>query len=198
VRYPREQKARTRARILTAAGRRFREKGYAAAGVDDLMSKAGLTAGGFYAHFHSKEDLFAATLGAVAPFSVRRLTEGLEGREGAEWLREVARRYLSRTHRDDKAKGCALPALAAEVGRRGPRVRAAFEAYLRGTLEGLAGKAPAGRGLTPEDRMLATVALFAGGLMLARAVGDEALSRRILRACRRLAAPEAYPEEERA
>jgi TetR/AcrR family transcriptional regulator, transcriptional repressor for nem operon len=195
VRYAADQKQRTRGRILDAAARRFREKGFGGAGVDDVMESAGLTAGAFYGHFDSKEALLAEALAAGAPRTVERLVGGLETLDGVAWLREVARRYLSRSHRNDVAEGCALPALTAEVARRGPRARAAFEDYVREIVRSLTGRAPGAPGLSPEDRMLATVALFAGGLMLARAVRGEGLSDRILRACRRLAVPEAYGGE---
>jgi TetR/AcrR family transcriptional repressor of nem operon len=159
------------------------------------MKGAGLTAGGFYAHFDSKEALLAETLAAGSPQTAQRLSAGLDDVDGVAWMREVVRRYLNRTHRDGVAEGCALPALAADVARQGSRARSAFEGYLQGIVDTLKGKAPSAPGLDPEDRILATIALFAGGLMLARAVRDEALSDRILRACRRLAVPEAHGNE---
>jgi TetR/AcrR family transcriptional repressor of nem operon len=194
VRYAADHKEKTRARILTAAGRRFREKGFAATGVDEVMGAAGLTAGGFYGHFRSKESLLEETLAGAVRSTVERLTAGLETLDGGAW-REVARRYLSRSHRKDVASGCVLPALAAEVARQGPAARAAFEGYLREIVSALEERAPGAPGLFRQDRVLATIALFAGGLMLARAVCDEALSDRILRACRRVAVPEARVEE---
>ncbi len=195
MRYSAGHRQRTRERILKAAARRFREKGFGGAGVDEVMESAGLTAGGFYAHFASKEALLAETLAAGSRPTAERLVAGLDEVQGVAWMREVVRRYLNRTHRDGVAEGCALPSLTAEVARQGPRTRGAFEAYVRGIVEKLKGKAPRGPGLDPEDRILATIALFAGGLMLARAVRDEALSDRILRACRSLAVPEAHGPE---
>jgi len=189
VRYPAEHKRRTRARILAAAGRRFRQKGYAAAGVDELMDAAGLTAGGFYAHFPSKRVLLAEVLARSAQDSRRRLFAGLEGLRQPERLAAVVGRYLSRTHRDRPADGCALPALASEVARQGSGPRRALEAQLRGLATSLAAHTRTQGGLSREDRALATLGLLAGGLMLSRAVEDRELSDRILRACRRLAAP---------
>lgn len=150
-----------------------------------------------YAHFDSKETLLAETLAVGARQTAERLVAGLDKVQGVAWMRKVVRRYLSRAHRDEVAEGCALPALTAEVSRQGPRARAAFAAYVRAIAEKLKGKAPSAPGLEPADRVLATLALFAGGLMLARAVRDEDLSGRILRACRRLAVPEAYGGQER-
>jgi TetR/AcrR family transcriptional repressor of nem operon len=158
------------------------------------METAGLTAGAFYGHFASKEALLEETLAGLVKSTVERLTPGRETLGGGAW-RDVARRYLSRSHRKDVASGCLLPALAAEVARQRPATRQAFEGYLRGIVSALEAKAPAAPGLSSQDRVLATVALFAGGIMLARAVRDEALSDRILRACRRLAVPEALVGE---
>lgn len=190
MRYPRGHKERTRRRILGAAARRFREKGFRGAGVDSVMRAAGLTAGGFYAHFDSKQRLLAEALAMAEAQVEGRLLAGIGDLAGVDWLREVVRRYLSRRHRDDTARGCVLPALAAEAPRLGNRAREALEAYLTRIADALEGKAAGLPGLPPRDRVLATIALCAGGLMLARAVRDEELSDRILLACRRLALPE--------
>lgn len=198
MRYGPGRKGQTRRRILSAAARRFRERGFAGAGVDDVMKSAGLTAGGFYAHFESKEALLAEALASGPGHPGERLVAGLDAVEGEAFVREVVRRYLSRAHRDDTGSGCALPALAAEVARQGPEARGAFETYLLGFVERLESRLPALPGLAPADRVLATAALAAGGIMLARAVNDPSLSERILRACRRLAVREAEAPDPKA
>ncbi len=190
MRYSLDHKARTRQKILGAAARRFRTKGFRAAGVDEVMKAAGLTAGAFYGHFASKDALLAEALRASFHETRARLLAGLEALEGVPWLCAVVGRYLSRAHRDDPASGCALPALAAEVGRARGRPREAIESYVRQLVAELAPRAPAAPGLSPEDRVLATVALLSGALALARAVEDPELSDRILRAARKLAVPE--------
>ncbi|HKH49671.1 MAG TPA: TetR/AcrR family transcriptional regulator [Thermoanaerobaculia bacterium] len=190
MRYGAEHKQRTRRRIVEAGARRFRESGYRAAGVDQVMKDAGLTAGGFYAHFSSKEALLAETLGLSLEEVRSRLLGGLEELEGVEWLQAVVRRYLSRSHRDQPGAGCPLPTLGSEIAREGEGPRLALQSYLQQIVAELAPRTPAAPGLDPEDRVLATAALLAGALMLARAVPDEALSDRILRAARRLALPE--------
>jgi TetR/AcrR family transcriptional regulator, transcriptional repressor for nem operon len=190
MRYGADHKQRTRRRIVEAAARRFRESGYRAAGVDQVMKDAGLTAGGFYAHFPSKEALLAETLGLSLEEVRSQLLAGLDGVEGVEWLQAVTRRYLSRAHRDHPGAGCPLPTLTGEIAREGIEPRLALQSYLQQMIAELAPRAPAAPGLDPEDRVLATTALFAGALMLARAVPDEELSDRILRAARRLALPE--------
>ncbi len=187
MRYAKDHKAQTRGRILRAATRRFREKGFLGSGVDDVMREAGLTAGGFYAHFGSKEALLRDVLAHSLKETRERLLAGLEDLRGVAWLREVARRYLSRSHRDEAAEGCALPSLSAEVGRMGESARRTFEEHLRDLLAEVEGRAPETPALGARDRALATLSLFAGSLMLSRAVADRALSDRILLASRRLA-----------
>lgn len=191
MRYLPRQKQRTHRKIVSAAARRFRQRGFHRSGVDLVMKTAGLTPGGFYAHFDSKEALLAETLDLAEREMRDRLLAELEALAGVEWLQEVVRRYLSRTHRDEPAGGCVLPALAAEAPRLGRRGRAALESYITRLADELEPRTPGRTGLEPRDRVLATLALCAGGLMLARAVRDPVLSDRILRACRHLAVPEA-------
>ncbi|HTO99667.1 MAG TPA: helix-turn-helix domain-containing protein [Myxococcales bacterium] len=190
MRYPRDHKQQTRKRILAAASGRFRARGYAATGVDEVMSAAGLTPGGFYGHFRSKEELLREALGAALEQTRSGLLAGLDGVEGPALLRAVVGRYLSRTHRDDPAGGCPVPALAAELAREGAGLKRNLETYLEAIVVAMAPRIPAAPGLSPEDRVLATTALLAGALLLSRAVQDEELSGRILRAARRLAVPE--------
>lgn len=187
------RKERTRRRILDAAGRVFRRTGYAGSGVDAVMAEAGLTHGGFYAHFDSKEALFAETVARALGRTAELMGSGPDDREGVAWLRAAVRRYLSRPHLRAVEEGCAMPALVSELGRAGEVPREAFEERLLELLADAEGKAPPGPGLDPADRLLATVALCVGGLSLARAVKDPALSDRILDACRKLAVPEAAP-----
>jgi len=191
VRYATGHRERTRAAILDVAARRFRERGYRASGVDDVMGAAGLTAGGFYSHFESKSALLSETLRLSLASGRQRLFSGLEGLEGVEWLRAVVGRYLSRSHRDEPGTGCPLPALAGEVAREGELPRKALEEYLEGLVTEIALRTPAAPGIGPEDRVLATVALLSGALALSRAVKDRELSDRILSAARRFAVPEA-------
>jgi TetR/AcrR family transcriptional regulator, transcriptional repressor for nem operon len=193
MRYRPGSKEKTRRRILDAASRRFKEKGYAGAGLQELMRSADLTVGGFYAHFESKEALLAETLEHALNENTDLLFSGLEELSGEPWLREVLRRYLSRRHRDDVAEGCPAPAVAADVVRQGPEVRAAFERALRRCLLQMQERLPAQSALAPEDRALATMSLMIGGILLSRAVEDRPLSDRILLACRRFAAPPEDP-----
>lgn len=190
MRYQADHKHTTRERIMAAAGRVFRQHGYAAGGVDAVMKEAGLTHGGFYAHFPSKAALLSAMLEQALQQYRARLVRGLDGRHGAEWLRAVVGRYLSRTHRDAAEDGCVMPALISELSRAPADARHTFTTYLRTWCTEFEPNMPEVPREDATDRALATIALSVGGLALARAVDDPELSDRILRACQRLAVPE--------
>jgi TetR/AcrR family transcriptional regulator, transcriptional repressor for nem operon len=184
MRYAPGRKEQTRAKILEAAGKVFRRDGYQAAGVDKVMEEAGLTAGGFYAHFASKEALLAEILAPAATEAAIPLDQGLDRTTGPARAEAYLDRYLSESHRCKPEHGCPLPALVSEVARSGETVKASFEAIVLDFAAKLQGHA--GADLT-EGRALAIVALCVGGLGIARAVQDEALGDRILAACRDLA-----------
>lgn len=197
MRWKEGQKEATRQQILSAAGALFRERGYANTSVADVMAQAERTVGGFYAHFDSKEQLLAEVL-ASAQTSEGALFAGLENASGADLVRELTRRYLSTSHRDDVAQGCPLPSLSVEAGRLGDGPREELTGYLRMMTSLLEERgAPSRGGLTPQQLALAVTSLSVGGLLLSRAVADPQLSNEILRACRRLAAAEVDVESAR-
>lgn len=202
VRYSKEHKEQTRRRILEAAARAYREEGVAGVGIGELMQTIGLTHGGFYAHFPSKDALVAEACEQVRTPLFEAFFADAESVGGAEGLRRVLRGYLSRRHRDDPGAGCLMPALAADVSRAGPEVRGSFTRSLRRLLAGVARLLPAGRrGAPPADDALPDEALvlvsgMVGAVLLARAVDDPELSDRILLAARRFYTGEFAPEEE--
>ena len=183
MRYPKEQKAETRARIVTAAARLFRESGYDGVGVDAIMSEAGLTAGGFYSHFSSKEALFAEAMAtALDPGKALRATRGT-ALGATDPVGALIKGYLSRTHRDTVADGCPLPALTSDVARKSDATREGYERQVVrfvNEIEALLPEAPP----PSRDRALAIVAQCVGGLMLSRAVKNEKLSDQILKSSR--------------
>ena len=148
------------------------------------MNAEGLTAGGFYAHFNSKETLLCETFDLAFAQTTARILAGLSDCEGIEWLGEVVRRYLSRPHRDDVGEGCPLPALSAEVARSNARVRRRFQTFLEELVAEFEHKLSGSVG-APKDRAIAALALCVGGVILSRAVKDAELSDQILQACRR-------------
>jgi TetR/AcrR family transcriptional repressor of nem operon len=182
MRYPADHKQQTGQRILNAASTLFRSRGYDATGIDAVMASADLTAGAFYAHFRSKEDLLAHSLESAFCDSGVRWSRRLANLRGNEWVRKFASAYLSKAHRDNPELGCPMPALASEIGRIGGRSRAVFEKRLRGLIDMVGSEI--GRDSPNQDEAIAAIALCVGGLMLARAVDDPKLSDKILSACR--------------
>ena len=176
-----EKAAENRDRLLTEAARLFRERGFSGAGVDALTEAAGLTHGSLYSRFGSKERLAAEALArALSGSPAHRLSRERDAPGGA--LDRFVSRYLSARHRDAPGDGCVFAALGSEIPRQGPAVRRVFTAGLRASAARLAGVLPAHRHPAPEDEALAVLASLVGGLILARAVGDPALSDRILAA----------------
>ena len=181
MRVSREKSAETRERILDVAATLFREKGFDGIGLADIMKAAGLTHGGFYKHFGSKDDLEArATSVALATTAADwgRLIE----RAAARPLSALTDEYLSPRHRDDLGKGCALAALGADVARQGERVRSTFTAGLEPFLQLLSNVIPGQSKAVRRRKAIATMAKLIGTLILARAVDDPALSDEILAA----------------
>jgi TetR/AcrR family transcriptional repressor of nem operon len=184
MRYPNDQKEITRQRIVAAAATVFRRQGYRAAGVDAVMAEAGLTAGAFYAHFPSKAALLAEVLAFAISENRPLLEHGLADVQDCEWVRTVARRYLSPTHRRLVEKGCPLPALLPEIGRADEAAKRGFESLLHKMAGRISERLPATEGHAADEQALGLLALLVGGITLARAVADEAFADQILAACR--------------
>jgi TetR/AcrR family transcriptional repressor of nem operon len=180
-----KQKAASRRRILDAASRRLRQDGLAGASVAEIMGAAGLTHGGFYAHFADKTELVGAALGQAMAESRTSWTQGLDRLEPDEALRQILGRYLSRAHRDARGAGCPMAALGSEVARAPEATRRAFEEAFAATAAALAPRLGASNP-DAKTRALGLIALCIGGLTLARMVEDPSLADAILLAARRL------------
>jgi len=182
------QKGRTHEAILGSAARLLREKGIAGAGVADVMKGAGLTVGGFYAHFESKEDLIEETLRRASEEVRQRLFERLEDKPVEKQAEVVLKRYLSAEHRDEFVQGCALPAVVGEIGTTAGEYREVLREQFAALSSELERLLPASS--DPPRRYLAIglVALMYGGLSLSRALRGTPLSDDVLRACRALGA----------
>lgn len=187
MRYSKEHKTYTRTRIIEAAGRTFRKQGYLGAGIDGIMQTAGLSHGGFYAHFRSKDELLAETIRANMERLRQRWFGGLDELSGLAWLRVVLDRYLSQDHRDEPEKGCMMPPLVSELARANELLRASFEAELCQLVDEIAAKLPPDPTLTARERALATLSVSVGAMALARAVKDPELSSEILAASKAFA-----------
>jgi TetR/AcrR family transcriptional repressor of nem operon len=181
--YPAEHKLRTHARIVDIASRLFRRDGYAGTGVDTLMNAAGLTRGGFYAHFRDKTALLSEALDRAFDESYENLFAGkLEDLVGRDWLRAAGGRYLAASHRESPDQGCAIPALGAEVSRAPLRVRRRFASQVRRMLDGMGARLGGGAGGRREATAL--LASWVGAMLLARAVGDSKLADEITQSVR--------------
>lgn len=178
-----DHKARTRARIVDSARHLFKTRGYERVGIDAIMADAGLTRGGFYAHFSSKEDLFAEAVGEVV------MKAGLEHHrnEGApepeDWRQQVVDYYLSRDHRDHRNGGCPMAALSADVAHTARPVREVYTNVFLDLVDALAERMPPNNP-NPRETALATVAQCVGSMVIARAVASEDLADEIFAAGR--------------
>jgi len=179
-----ERKERSHETILESAGRLLREKGISGARVAEVMLGAGLTVGGFYAHFESKEALVDETLRRTGESLRARLYARLEEKPEADRVTVILKRYLSGTHRDEYARGCPLPAVIGEVATTAPQHREVLEEQIEMMSSELAAYLPAGSTVTPRHLALGLVALMVGGLSLSRALRGTPLSDEVLKACR--------------
>jgi len=179
VKVSREQVAENRERILEAATQRFRERGFEGIGVADLMKEAGLTHGGFYGHFASKEDLIAQACARASDRSRARWAR-LSERAPDNPLAEIARVYLTPQHRDSPGAGCLIAALGPDVARQGPVVRDAVTAGVRAALDFLTRIVPGRSRAAKRRKAIASYASMVGGMVLARAVNDRVFSKEIL------------------
>ncbi len=184
MRYRPGHAVRTREKVVEAAACLFRERGVRGASVEQVMREAGLTVGGFYAHFASKNALLSAAVSHAFRERAQNQWGTLARLHGFDWLSRFAQTYLSRTHRDMVDGGCPIPTLGPDAARADDSVRESFEQELRCFFELVESKVDGVDAFPAADRAIATVALCAGGLLLARAVADPALSARILKACR--------------
>lgn len=195
-RITKEEKARNRQNIVDAAGRLFRAQGIDAVGVDALMKEAGLTHGGFYNHFPSKNALVVAVCEASFAASLGALAQSVQDRPDAAGspLERLVADYLSTVHRDSEDGGCPSAALVSDAGRHADDIQAAYAQGLEGYLSGISAEIirearEAGEQIdSPEARTRAT-RLFSelvGSMVLARAVRrvQPELSDELLRASR--------------
>ncbi|MDR6955915.1 TetR/AcrR family transcriptional repressor of nem operon [Ancylobacter sp. 3268] len=170
----REQMAENRLRILDAASRLFREKGFDAVTVAEVMKAAGLTHGGFYGHFESKDDLVA-----------QAITRALETRAGTTLdLDAYIASYLSPAHRDNPGGGCPTAGLAAQTRHQSEAARAAMTEGFRGQLERMTAALPDGDDIERRRNAIATLSAMVGAVILSRAIDDPELADEVLEATR--------------
>jgi TetR/AcrR family transcriptional repressor of nem operon len=177
--HSRAEKAKTHKRIVAIAAKRFREKGLAGFGIAELMQEAGLTVGGFYKHFDSRDDLVAEAVSSAFGNWKRKVDAAASGGRAVTYEKLIGD-YLNEAHRDDPGAGCAYSALAPEIARSDKKTRAVTSEQVRNDIRLIAGLLPVEDKRTARSRAVVTFSALVGAMSLARAVSDEALSREIL------------------
>jgi TetR/AcrR family transcriptional repressor of nem operon len=181
TRYAHGRKSDSKRRIVREASRLFRRKGSEGVGVAAIMDAAGLTHGGFYAHFSSKEQLLRESIVAAFEDTRERHIAAAQAAPREQRLATVVQRYLAAAHRDEPADGCALAALASDIPRHPKATRAVFARGVRSMASMLSDVAADG---ASEEKVLGIVCTLVGSLQLARAVDDPTLSDALLAAGR--------------
>jgi TetR/AcrR family transcriptional repressor of nem operon len=180
VRYSSGHKAETRDRVLKEAAKEIRAKGPDNVAVSGIMARAGLTHGGFYAHFASKDALVKEAIGTMFA-DARKRTERIDAAgDPRQILRAYVDFYLSPAHRDSRDRGCPLPTLSGDFARSQPETRERFGAGVEGIAARLAAPLEQLGYRDPAAESHALLAQLVGGVALARAVGDPALSDALL------------------
>jgi TetR/AcrR family transcriptional repressor of nem operon len=190
VGYSQTQKRKNHERIVRTAAKRLREKGLAGVGIADLMKEVGLTVGGFYKHFDSRDDLVAEALRSALGTWRRQADLAASGGPPLTYAKLVDD-YLSEGHRDHPGTGCAVGALAGDIARSGKRARALLTEEIRNAFH-LIADLTTGKDQGPaRSGAILTLSALVGAIGLSRAVSDEALSREILKSVGELLKKEA-------
>ena len=170
------RKEATHERIVEVAARAIRRSGYGGTGVAEIMKEAGLTHGGFYAHFDSREDMLAEAADRAGAHGMEVL-----GREAAaaapdQTLKAMLRAYLSREHVEGVETGCAVAALGSEMPRQAPKIRRAATRRIKEMIDLVARQLPGWGKPAAHEQAMVTLSTAVGALVLARAVDDPKLS----------------------
>ena len=184
MRYSKEHKQETHARIVKKASIRLREKGAHGIGVADLMKEAGLTHGGFYAHFDSREALVIEAFNYAMDRATERWRKMAEQTPPEQRLSSIVDSYLTPIHRDDPGHGCAVPTLGAEIARESAKTRKAFAVKLEQMIDMMADQVQDVPRKAARKQAMATLATMMGTLVLSRIAGSGEFSDEILGAGR--------------
>jgi TetR/AcrR family transcriptional regulator, transcriptional repressor for nem operon len=185
VRYDNEHKERTRQRVLSEAAAAIRTLGPDGIGVAELMARAGLTHGAFYAHFESKEDLVAHAVAHMFEETYQRFFTRTEHPDPAIAIEKLIDAYLSTRHREHPERGCPLPSLAGELARMSGAARENFAAGLRRLTTAVAKRIRDFGRADADDIASSVVAEMAGALVLSRAAADQSEADAFLETSRR-------------
>lgn len=182
MRVSKDQAAENRRRILTTAARLFRENGIDSCGVDAITDAAGLTHGAFYSQFSSKQAVAVEAIRLALAASLRALGDAARGKDAKRAWSRIVETYLAEAHRDSPGDGCVIAALGTDLARQPKQVRKAFTKGLKESIDLLTAVVPGRNGASRQDEAIVALARLSGAMILARAVDDPALSRRILKA----------------
>ena len=178
MRMSQEEKEKSHGRIVASASRLLRERGLAGASVDDVMKAAGMTHGGFYKHFDSKEALVEAAMDAA----FAEFTDALERGDPQQAAAAYRARYLSDGHKNHPGVGCPVAAVGQEIGRAADGLKAAFGAGVRRTAAALA-RTMKGSAHAKEAAAFRELSMLVGAIVIARA-SDPKTARDVLAACK--------------
>ena len=188
---PTSRKEETHERIVRTAARAIRQRGYAGVGVAEVMKEAGLTHGGFYAHFGSRTALLAEAADRAGADGVQSLRDIAEAAPDGESLARMLDAYLSAEHVNAPELDCPVAALGSELPRQEAQVRSAATQHIKAMASLLEAQLPRGAGR--REQALAVLAGMVGTLILARAVDDPALSASLRKAGRKALAAQTEP-----
>jgi TetR/AcrR family transcriptional regulator, transcriptional repressor for nem operon len=182
MRYQPDHKLEARTRLIEAAGRGFRRRGYGGIGVDGLAKEAGVTSGAFYGHFKSKDAAFEVALLAGLE-ELRTAVLGMQEQHGAAWAEALVDFYLGEKRTCELGASCALQSLTPDVQRADPALKAVFESKVKSLAAAIA------RGLTGDDaqrsaKAWALIAILTGAVTLARSVDDSSTADQIAASAR--------------
>jgi TetR/AcrR family transcriptional repressor of nem operon len=184
MRYSKDHKAETHQRIVKNASVRLRERGAAGIGVAELMKEAGLTHGGFYAHFASRDALIGEAFAHAMEQTTRRWRKRAESAPEGQRLAAIVNGYLTAEHRDDVGHGCALPSLGVDVLRGDPKTRRTFAGKLEQMVDMMVEQIPGQSTKAARRDAIGALATMMGALILARTAGNTEFSDEILSAGR--------------
>jgi TetR/AcrR family transcriptional repressor of nem operon len=184
MRMSREATAQSKARILNAASKMLRERGIEATSIVDVMQATGMTHGGFYRHFQSKDEMVAAAIRAAFDEAADRFDRRLRQHGADAAIKAYVDEYLSLSHLEHAGRGCPIAAIGADAGRYGGIISAEFIDGTEKLIQRLV-KAPSGTSRTASERTEAIrrLATLVGAVVMARAVGRNTLRKEILAAC---------------
>lgn len=182
MRVSRAQAEANRETVINVASQLFRERGFDGIGLKELMKGAGLTQGGFYKQFESKDDLAALASRRAMENAARRWSSAAA--ESATPLEAVFDLYLSEGHREEVADGCPLIALGSDAARQSPEVRKSFQDGIAAYLQALEGFMPPSSGADAKTRAMAVLSLMAGAVTISRILDDERQSSAFLEVAR--------------